>query len=84
VEGAALRPAGCKGKTLWNCNRGGRLDIGGFPGHGNYSNDASCGSTISPQDRLEAAFTLELIARLQAVATGPMIDIRADARWRRN
>ncbi|MCS3731546.1 hypothetical protein FHR88_006632 [Bradyrhizobium betae] len=48
--------------------------------HGNFyrTNDAT---SIEPSTRAATAFLLELIARLQAEATVPMIDIRTYAKF---
>jgi hypothetical protein len=37
--------------------------------------------SVLPQDKAATAFLFELIARLQAAASVPMIDVRAYARW---
>jgi hypothetical protein len=56
------------------------LDMGCVAAHGNfYRTDA--GTLIEPSTRAATAFLLELIARLQAEATVPMIDIRAYAKF---
>lgn len=57
-----------------------RLDIGCIAAHGNF---LSAGRSFSlvPEKRSATAFLMELIARLQELATAPMIDIRAYARW---
>lgn len=59
----------------------GRLDLGCLASHGLFSNDAECNYTISLQPKAATAFLFELIARLQTMATVPMIDVRAYARW---
>ncbi len=48
---------------------------------GGYALDPSGALILTPQGKPPAAFLLELIARLQAIATVPMINIRAYARW---
>jgi hypothetical protein len=58
-----------------------RLDLGCVASHGLFSNDAEGNYTISPQPKAATAFLFELIARLQSMATVPMIDVRAYARW---
>jgi hypothetical protein len=68
-------------EALQNGDPAGRLDLGCIAAHGAYALDPSGALILSPQGKPAAAFLLELIARLQAVATVPMIDIRAYARW---
>lgn len=58
-----------------------RLDLGCVATHGTFGCDAGGCYTIIPQGKPATAFLLELIARLQASATVPMIDVRAYARW---
>jgi hypothetical protein len=58
-----------------------RLDIGCIAAHGTFTCDAAGVHTVVPQEKPAAAFLLELIARLQELATVPMIDVRAYARW---
>ena len=67
--------------ALQNGDQGGRLDLGCIAAHGGYALDPSGAFVLSPQGKPASAFLLELIARLQAIATVPMIDIRAYARW---
>lgn len=57
-----------------------RLDLGCIAAHGIFSCDADC-VILTPGSRAATAFLFELIARLQSVATVPMIDIRAYAHW---
>jgi hypothetical protein len=59
----------------------GRLDIGCVAAHGIFGCDEIGCYTIAPQGKPATAFLFELIAKLQAAATVPMIDIRAYARW---
>jgi hypothetical protein len=59
----------------------GRLDLGCVAAHGIFGCDDKDCYTIVPQGRPATAFLFELIARLQATATVPMIDIRAYAKW---
>jgi hypothetical protein len=59
----------------------GRLDLGCVAAHGIFGCDASDCYTVTPQGKPATAFLFELIARLQSIATVPMIDIRAYARW---
>lgn len=73
--GAALTEALVAG------DENGRLDIGCVAAHGTFGCDPEDCYAIAPQGKPAAAFLLELIARLQAMATVPMIDVRAYARW---
>jgi len=59
----------------------GRLDLGCVAAHGTFGCDDKDCYTMVPQGRPATAFLFELIARLQATATVPMIDIRAYAKW---
>jgi hypothetical protein len=59
----------------------GRLDLGCVAAHGIFGCDEKDCYTITPQGKPATAFLFELIARLQATATVPMIDIRAYAKW---
>lgn len=59
----------------------GRLDLGCVAAHGMFGCDEKDCYTITPQGKPATAFLFELIARLQATATVPMIDVRAYARW---
>lgn len=68
-------------KALQNSDQAGRLDLGCIAAHGGYALDPSGMFVMSPEGKPASAFLLELIARLQAIATVPMIDIRAYARW---
>jgi hypothetical protein len=58
-----------------------RLDLGCVAAHGTFVYDTDGCYTITPEGKPATAFLLELIARLQASATVPMIDIRAYAKW---
>ena len=58
-----------------------RLDLGCVASHGIFGCDAESNYTISLQQKAATAFLFELIARLQTMATVPMIDVRAYARW---
>lgn len=58
-----------------------RLDLGCVAAHGVFACDAPGAYSMLPQGKAATAFLLELIARLQATATVPMIDIRAYAKW---
>lgn len=58
-----------------------RLDMGCIAAHGTFAWDAGGFHTVIPQGKPATAFLLELIARLQDLATVPMIDVRAYAKW---
>jgi len=59
----------------------GRLDLGCVASHGTFSKDAEGKPTSTPQPKAATAFLFELIARLQSMATVPMIDVRSYASW---
>jgi hypothetical protein len=71
-------------EALGKGERDGRLDLGCVAAHGMFGCDEKECYTIAPQGKPATAFLFELIARLQATATVPMIDIRAYARWLAN
>ncbi len=56
------------------------LDIGCIAAHGIFFRQNEQ-YILSPEKKAATAFLLELIARLQELATVPMIDIRAYAKW---
>ncbi len=58
-----------------------RLDLGCVAAHGCFRFDADKGFTITPHTKAATAFLFELITRLQARATVPMIDVAAYAKW---
>lgn len=58
-----------------------RLDLGCVAGHGMFAWDESGQHTVFPGGKPTTMFLLELIGRLQNIATVPMIDTRAYARW---
>ena len=64
-----------------NAELRGRLDLGCVASHGYFGRDDEGNYTISPQPKAATAFLFELIARLQTMATVPMIDVRAYAKW---
>jgi len=70
-------------KALSGGNHAGQLDVGCVAAHGIFSLDeGGTGSyALVRQGKPASAFLFELIARLQAIATVPMIDVRAYARW---
>jgi hypothetical protein len=57
------------------------LDLGCVAAHGIFSCDEQSCLATENSDRAATAFLLELIARLQTLATVPMIDVRAYAKW---
>jgi hypothetical protein len=57
------------------------LDLGCVAAHGLFACGEDACHTTENSDKAATAFLLELIARLQALATVPMIDVRAYARW---
>jgi hypothetical protein len=56
------------------------LDIGCIASHGTF-HERSGKFELKPDKKPATAFLLELIARLQELATVPMIDVRAYAQW---
>jgi hypothetical protein len=60
---------------------GGLLDLGCVAAHGTFGCDASGCHAPTLGGKPATAFLFELIARLQATATVPMIDIREYATW---
>jgi hypothetical protein len=58
-----------------------RLDLGCVAAHGTFGCDVDGCHVITPLNKAATAFLFEFIARLQACATVPMIDIRAYAKW---
>ncbi|HEX3870143.1 MAG TPA: DUF6602 domain-containing protein [Pirellulales bacterium] len=59
----------------------GRLDLGCIASHGTFFLEPTVNYSLNPSGKPATAFLFELIARLQAMATVPMIDVRAYARW---
>lgn len=57
------------------------LDLGCVAAHGVYVRNGEGAYQVEESAMSATAFLFELIARLQALATVPMIDIRAYARW---
>jgi hypothetical protein len=57
------------------------LDLGCVAAHGTFSCDDDGCHAITPKGKPATAFLFELIARLQTLATVPMIDVRAYAKW---
>lgn len=60
---------------------GRRLDLGCVAAHGIFTTDADGVPTLTRHEKAATAFLFELMARLQACATAPMMDIRAYAGW---
>jgi hypothetical protein len=67
-------------KALSNGSDASRLDLGCIASHGVFCT-SGISVLITGQQKPATAFLLELIARLQGLATVPMIDVRAYARW---
>jgi hypothetical protein len=67
--------------SLATCGSAGSLQLGCVAAHGTFSCDATGCHTVAPEGKPATAFLFELIARLQGMATVPMIDIRAYAQW---
>ncbi len=67
--------------ALDNSPADGRLDLGCVAAHGLFSCGADGCGLATPMAKPATAFLFELIARLQEIATVPMIDVRAYARW---
>jgi hypothetical protein len=62
-------------------NPDGRLDLSCAAAHGTFACAADAACTVTAKGKPATAFLLELIARLQDIATVPMMDTRAYARW---
>ena len=73
--GTALRDA------LESASPDKRLELGCIAAHGTFFFDQDEGYSLTPQAKPATTFLFELIARLQDVATVPMIDVRAYAAW---
>lgn len=58
-----------------------RLNLGCIANHGIFATHLQSGYRSWSGDKAATAFLFELIAQLQALATVPMIDIHAYARW---
>lgn len=67
--------------ALANGEAEGRLALGCVAAHGTFALEDDSRYLVTPQGKPATAFLFELIARLQASATVPMIDVRAYARW---
>jgi hypothetical protein len=62
----------------------GVLYIGCVAAGGAFWTDERGGMTVTSQSKPATALLFELIARLQAAGTVPMIDVRAYAKWLAN
>lgn len=58
-----------------------RIDLGCVAAHGTFFRNADSSFLVTERGKPATAFLLELIARLQSLATVPMIDVRAYANW---
>jgi hypothetical protein len=58
-----------------------QLDLGCVARHGTFDRGPAGSYHINARPQAATAFLFELIARLQELATVPMIDIRAYAKW---
>lgn len=58
-----------------------QLDLGCVAAHGIFSRDTEGKYTLTTESKPATAFLFELISRLQAKATVPMIDVMAYAEW---
>jgi hypothetical protein len=72
------------GKPLRNAlakeSGGGQLDIGCAASHGLFTRDKN-GYTLIKHSKAATVFLLETIARLQALGTVPMLDVREYSAW---
>jgi hypothetical protein len=68
-------------KALTAGNADGVLDLGCVAAKGHYGRNPDGTYTFTSDGKPATAFLFELIARLQASATVPMIDMRAYAKW---
>ncbi len=59
----------------------GSLNLGCIAAHGMFCRETSGLYTITHKGKPATAFLMELIARLQDIATVPMLDVRAYAKW---
>ena len=67
-------------KALGSLHKSQQLDLGCVAAHGVF-NQSQAGISLAAETKPATAFLLEVIARLQELATVPMIDVRAYARW---
>lgn len=74
--GGALQTA-----LMSNEHTNGRIDLGCIASHGIFTRLADDRYQITSKGKPATAFLLELVSQLQALATVPMVDIRAYAKW---
>jgi hypothetical protein len=67
--------------ALQNGDEDSKLDLGCVAAHGIFQRNADHSYSLIPERKPATGFLFELIARLQSVATVPMMDVRAYARW---
>jgi len=67
--------------ALANADNDNRLDLGCIASQGMFEYQMGSGYVFRPGGKPATALLLELIARLQTMATVPMIDVRAYAQW---
>jgi hypothetical protein len=58
-----------------------RLDLGCVAAHGTFAFQSDGSYALTTHEKAATSFLFELIARLQASASVPMIDVRAYAKW---
>jgi hypothetical protein len=68
-------------KALASGESDARLDLGCVAAHGLFSCDEAGCHIVLPHKRPATVFLFELIAVLQTIATVPMVDVRAYAKW---
>jgi hypothetical protein len=68
-------------KALGAGDADGTLDLGCVAAHGHFARNKDDTYAITYEGKPATAFLFELIARLQASATVPMINIRSYAKW---
>ena len=68
-------------KALGAGDADGTLDLGCVAAHGHFARNNDDTYDVTYDGKPATAFLFELIARLQASATVPMIDMRAYAKW---
>jgi hypothetical protein len=61
--------------------KAGQLDLGCIASHGIFTRIAEDRYQITPKGKPATTFLLELVSQLQSLATVPMVDIRAYAKW---
>jgi hypothetical protein len=68
-------------KALESGDASQHIDLGCVAAHGTFFRKDNGSYLITQRGKPATAFLLELIARLQSLATVPMIDVRAYASW---